>query len=247
MEHLDRRWDDWQQEPFRHYIAMNSAPRTFARLAVVRLACVLAMACAVVSCSGQDADPYAAEFAAAVEKSTSAFEREAFADGTITRIEYEEAHELWLACMEQTFPPDAGKVVTLVANADGFYGFRAMGFELGDEEFYDSVADNCSVGTIELLAPLYMAMTANPEKEDPFVAVVSCLKRNGLVTDDYTVDNFAADMAASSGPVVDASTDEATGEIVMVTGPPPEYDESKATGLDYNADEVLNCQLDPTS
>jgi hypothetical protein len=224
---------------------MGIGGRVRLALVAVIMACTLTQV--VGACSGPPANPYAQEFEIALDGSTTEFERTVLEDGVITRDEYQEAHELWLACMEQTFPPDAGRVVTLVPNAQGLYGFRALGFSSGEEEFYDSVADSCSIGTIESIAPLYASVTSNPQKEDPATFVVACLKRHDLVLAEYSVENWKADLAASSGAVVTQIDDANTGESVFVTGAPPEYDPELVTGLDVDQDAVFDCQVNPNS
>src|SRR5690606_30518412 len=75
-----------------------------------RVGLLLVAAMAVAGCSA-DADrgdlsgPYADDFTFALENATSNFERRVLADGVITADEYDEAHHLWLECMQDSFPP----------------------------------------------------------------------------------------------------------------------------------------------
>ncbi len=193
---------------------VRRSPRAIALLAV--------MTFALSGCSDDalDANPYAEDMAAAREGAVSDFEREAFADGALTREEYQRAHELWLLCMEQTFPPDGGRAVSLILGENGLYQYGATGFDLEDEEFYDSVHESCAEGTIATIAPLYGSMTVNPAKLDVADLLAECLVRTGTVPEWYTAENLRADMgSAENGDAVTGLDLESEGFRTCVANP----------------------------
>lgn len=210
------------------------------------LGVALALTVGMTGCSAEDpTDPYAADVAQMLSADLSEFEREVFADGEITRAEYEEAHQLWLLCMEEAFPPGGPQQVDLILGDDSLYQYRAMGFTIDDEAYYDTIADSCSEGTIDNTGPLYAAIARNPERKPFEELVVECLVRNNVVEANYTVDNFLADTSEASQGSVTEVYDTQTGETTLVTEPPEEVDSDLLTGLDVASVDVENCFLNP--
>lgn len=73
-------------------------------------------------------DPYAQDLAAARSLATSTFEKDVLADGKIGPQDYEEAHRLWLQCMEGAYPESSGVEVKLDRGVDGMYSYAVSGF-----------------------------------------------------------------------------------------------------------------------
>lgn len=167
------------------------------------LVVVMCGALFITACSGSSAqinpdDPWA-EFATDLLKNaTSDFEREALKDGVVTREEYEKAHELWLDCMEQVFPPGGRLSVALSADEMGLYSYLFRGSPSDEDlRIYDAASDECTKGTIGLVALLYNSMAGNPDNVPHSELVVACLVREGLVPDDYSAADYDYDQGAA--------------------------------------------------
>lgn len=162
---------------------------------------MLGLVAVLTACSGDapgidENHPWAEELNLALEIVTSDFEREALADGVITREEYEMAHDLWLDCMEQTFPPDGSVHIRLIPDPLGRYTYEISGLNDETLDLYDTVRHACMTGTIEEIAPLYNDMTWNPDNVPRIELVFACLEREGLIPDDYTIDDYEHDRSA---------------------------------------------------
>jgi hypothetical protein len=171
--------------------------------------------------------PYAADIAAAKAKASTDFEKAVFADGKITRAEYEEASQRYLECLRQHFHDVDRKIVGVQTDADGTHSYSVKG-PTGIVAQYDTFDAQCRPGTIELIEPLYVAMLQNPTKANGDQQMVACLKRHGAVPPAYTVDNWKADGGAIDG----------------VSGKPV-GDPAKKTGLDVNSQVVQDCMASP--
>ncbi len=123
---------------------------------------------------------YAEDFAQARELATTQFERDALADGQITREEYEEAIQRYVACMK-----DAGVTVGL-EDQYGYYGYQVT----QNLTRYDELSGQCSVGTKTLIEPLYVEPLTNPEKLHPDEATARCLVGVGLVKEPFGAEEF---------------------------------------------------------
>lgn len=204
---------------------------------------VLAILAGCSSNGPADDDPYAEEFAWVIENPASDFEREVLEDGEVTREEYDRAHELFLECMEQTYPPDGLYVVSLEVSSSGFYStlvhVPAGTHDNFDDNLYGATYDVCAHGTIEEIGHLYMNRELNPERLTLAELMVRCLVDEGVVDSGYTVDNFEADFR--SGSVV-TETNPQTGETtVNVNEAAPGVNPDDKTDLDIDSDEVNAC------
>jgi hypothetical protein len=143
------------------------------------------------SASGGESDapnPYRGDFELALASATSDFERQVLADLVISRAEYEEAVARYVECAN-----DGGVELEAVPQGD-YYVYRHAGMGSSD---IDEVLDGCSQGTVALIEGLYIATVTNPNREGIDELRVACLKRQGLVDDAYTVDEYVAARSAS--------------------------------------------------
>jgi hypothetical protein len=217
-----------------------------------------AVAIALSGCSSEpDFDgPYAAEFAAAYERATTDFEREVLADGAITALQYEEAHQRWLACMRDLYPRSGDISPALERDEHGIYSYT-VGAAPGllDDEL-DADIDNamvrCYEGTVDLIATLYNDVTRNPENKTPSEAALECLHGRSLVPDGYSEDNLMADIVAdipgaipTTGPIPEPEIPEPDESGSVAVEHPSYYNPDHVTDLDMTDPAVEECILDP--
>lgn len=171
------------------------------------LLCVLiAVAGGTGGCSGPAStdDPYAEDLRQAKEFATSDFERAVLEDGKVTRSEYEEAVQRYVSCIR-----DGGGSVEPV-DQSGYYVYEIS----GDIDHYDAISDGCSMGTNNLIEPLYVDILRNPEKLDPDEAVARCYVAAGLVKAPFNAQDLRDLMTAagadanSSGTPIDPAAQE---------------------------------------
>lgn len=133
-------------------------------------------------CTGRAAapDPYEPEIATARTQTTSAFERQVFADRNIDRGEYEEAVNLYVRCAREH-----GLDVVAIPQAQYFI-YRVA----SQPTWADSVLDRCRIGTLELIEPIYVERLINPRKLNHDVLLVGCLRRRHLLPAGFTLQRF---------------------------------------------------------
>lgn len=222
------------------------------RRAAVGVAAFLVLA--VVGCTGgptdtpasppQALDPYANiwTWEWVESQATSDFEREVLADRAITAEEYAEAHQRWLACMEEVYPPQtSGVTITLILRADALYEFQVEAGSGSLPQDYDLNNGQCMTGTIGLIAPMYGRLLINPDLRPMVDVVIECLQRHGLVDDSYTAANFQADQIKDH-PYPTTIRPDGTEEQVPIA----EFDPSQVTDLDMKSAEVLACLSNPS-
>jgi hypothetical protein len=153
----------------------------------------LLLSAAALLCSGcgtggdgavTSSDPYRPQAQQALSSATSDFEKAALADLQISRLEYEEAVERYVSCMQ-----GQGLDTAAVEEAAGYYSYRTAA---GSGDF-DAADSTCRVGTVNLVESLYVDKLVNPRKRDVNDAVAACLTDAGLVPRGYTGDMFAVD------------------------------------------------------
>ncbi len=132
--------------------------------------------------------PYAERIEAARAQATSAFEREALADGEVSREEYEEAVQRFLACAAEQ------DILVEVEDQAGYYIYSSK----AEPDDFDRVYGVCAPGTVGILAGLYTDMLVNPTNGDPDTVTASCFVRAGLVTEPFTAVDFR-DLLIRSG------------------------------------------------
>lgn len=135
---------------------------------------------------------------------TSDFERAVLEDGKVTREEYEEAMQRYVSCIS-----DRGGSVELT-DQNGYYVYEIS----GNVAHYDQISGECSMGTNNLIEPLYVDTLRNPEKLDPDEALARCYIAAGLVEAPFNAQDLGDLMAAagadprSSGTPIDPVAQE---------------------------------------
>ena len=146
---------------------------------------VVALSFIAVGCSGTVATvpegPYAEQIANAQAAVTSQFERDVLADAQVTREEYEEATQRFLACLE-----DQGVSIDIQDQA----GYYIYAVPASDNERYEQLAHGCATGTNALIEPLYTDMLRNPNNVDYDTLIAQCFVDAGLVDPPFTRDDF---------------------------------------------------------
>ena len=152
------------------------------------LAALLCAGCSTAHQTPQATSPWAAEVSAAALRASSDFERQVLGDGEITRAEYEEANQRYVACAKAE-----GVDIDLIDN-DGFYTYSVRVSEQGDQ-----VQMRCAIGTVRIIAGLYEDVQQNPLKQDPDELTIQCLVRIGLEQPGYSLEDYEADRDAIYG------------------------------------------------
>lgn len=156
--------------------------------------CLAANVLAACAASPPGDDPYRARYAEALRAATSDFERAVLEDGEVTRSEYEEAVDQYVACMA-----DAG-IETGLHDEGGYYSYSFT--KTPDLE---TTSDRCAEGTTLLVAGLYVDQLTNPGAEDYDELIVACLIRAGLAEADYSAAQFDADARDGTLPFDDTA------------------------------------------
>ena len=154
------------------------------RVTVPALLIILLSACSEPP--REAADPYAGRVKAAQQQATTAFEKEVFKDGRITRAEYEESVSKYIDCMKSKNVDIAPDV-----QPGGFYQYAVT----NPPPNMDSINDSCSEGIKNLIEPLYVDRLKNPHNQDPNDVTAACLVRHKLVPPSYTGKQFREDLA----------------------------------------------------
>ncbi|MDN5764579.1 MAG: hypothetical protein L0H78_02005 [Humibacillus sp.] len=127
--------------------------------------------------------PYYDDVVAAGKSAVSDFERKVFADGTITRGEYEMSVQKLVDCAK-------AKGVTIAATPDA-YGLST--YSLTASAVNDQVMTKCSAGTTLTIEGLYAEITKNPTRADWEALVTECLVSTGLAPSGYTKRQYVKD------------------------------------------------------
>ncbi|MEV4736850.1 MULTISPECIES: hypothetical protein [unclassified Microbacterium] len=141
---------------------------------------VAALSVAGCAADQSEKDPWAAELASAKDSARSDFEKRVFEDGGISRAEYEEAAQIYIRCLTE-----AGATVSLIEDG-GYYSYEAS----GDLELYDSMQDECRVGSMELIEPLYVDQLLNPENISAEERIAKCFIEKGVAPSNFTAQDF---------------------------------------------------------
>lgn len=148
--------------------------KSFAVPVIFVLAFVIS-SCGVAS-ENDKAGMYESDWNYAIQNASTDFERNVLKDREISRDEYVEALDMYVACIH-----DSGAEVALEENAGVFY--YAIG---ANTKLYDENADRCSQGTKDLIEPLYLNELTNPEKLDYDLVTASCLVARKVVDEPFT-------------------------------------------------------------
>lgn len=152
---------------------------TAATAAVLLIA--IAAGCTGTNESSQSADPYASDLERARAEATSPLETAILDDLEIERHEYEEAVNAYVGCLN-----NRGFAATAVPQG----GYFVYSIPSGA----DSAADECRIGTIDLIEGIYVNTLMNPQRRDMNELIVECLISKGAAPQSYTPDDLARDL-----------------------------------------------------
>lgn len=161
-------------------MVLSAVSRGPSAVAVAVLSVALLGACSDAGSADAEDSPYKDDIiAAGQDPQASDFEREVFADGKVTRAEYESAVDRLVACGEAR-----GVAIGVIPQGD-MYNYSIA----GASERSDAVMTECSMGTTMNVESLYEQIVVNPERDDVNKLVAECFVRSGLV-DDYTANEY---------------------------------------------------------
>ena len=132
-------------------------------------------------------DPYSEDLALLLAETESDFTKEILADGQISRLEYVESYDRFVACMI-----DAGYNNYSVSDEDsmGYLGVSFFSESGGEASPEQEAADfYCQSLYLETVG-IYVDMEQNPFKEDWNELTVACFKRNEIVDASYTIEDY---------------------------------------------------------
>lgn len=157
---------------------LSPSPARALTTAALVLLCSLT-GCAVPGDRSNESSAYSAEFEEARNFADTDFEREVLADSKISRMEYQEAVDRYVNCLE-----NAGLKVSAELQASGLYQY-GITYPPGTTEASPAESE-CAQGTTGIIEPLYGSVLMNPNNEDFLQLIVECLLRNKIVDNDYT-------------------------------------------------------------
>lgn len=131
---------------------------------------------------GSAVTPYSGEIKAAAKQATSDFEKQVLSDGAITRAEYEEAIQRYVACGKQH-----GLDIGLI-DQGGWYTYS-----MRTPEANDKIEVQCNQGTIMLIGGLYEQIAKNPNHESIDDVEYRCLVRLKVAPGGYTLEQYRQD------------------------------------------------------
>jgi len=177
--------------------------------------------------------PWGDAFKSAMDRTQSEKARAVLSDGIITAAERYELQEDFRECArafefkEVTFYPGNRQefAYTEEFNQEPFEVARARA-----DEHEKLCGDQTGVFIIEALYP---QVVANPENTDTSEAIVACFREEGIIADDYTVEDYKRDAPTESFP------------LILIDDPIILEDEI-GTQVIYDADSLAHtCQEDP--
>lgn len=185
--------------------------------------------------SGLDG-PWANVFQDAIDRTESEKAKAVLADGIITAAERNEIQEDFRQCGKPLgidgvhFHPNRGSVIAFSEDlfADESESQEAQ-FERANE--YQALCEKESGVTI--IEELYFRAGSNPDNVDTSEAIFQCLKKEGVVADSYTFEDYKLDARTGNFP------------LIPIDDPPVIGDET--TGwLTYDEEHFSStCQQDP--
>lgn len=129
--------------------------------------------------------PFASELRAAWVDADSQFVRDVLSDGLISDQEWAEVGARMESCFSENGVDFTG------FNADGTYGTYG---DMGSEDEMNAILDGCeSDSGMSWLQPIRRNMASNPDNVPFAEAMRECLKRNKLVPEGYTKEDFTKD------------------------------------------------------
>lgn len=128
--------------------------------------------------------PWGAEFEQTYRAATNPFVKHVLRDGVVTDSEYAEMWGKFVACMK-----DAG--FTVFGEQPGGAYQTDMPSGVTPEQAHET-AERCWTSTGEAeIGSLYWWVKQNPDHEDIDKVMVDCLRRAGLVSEGYGVEDYA--------------------------------------------------------
>ncbi len=150
--------------------------------------------------------PWGPQMKAAYGSATDPAVKATLEDGKITQAEYEAAVQRMVKCAA-----DQGVTVIPHKQPSGLYGYELTTNTSDSEAVFDS-CDDSALKPIELL---YGPMLVNPQNQNVNDVYADCLKRAGIVSRDYTGQQFLADQKANGGPFAGATLDPGVQQCLM--------------------------------
>lgn len=134
------------------------------------------------------AGPWADEFREALGAGVSSYEEKILADGQITTAEVEDVHGRVSGCLA-----DSG--LGIKYDPDGGFDLLSLDGKYPDDFFdrSDPVLRACEKKYDEYVTMLFEESRRNPEKQDEAKITVACLRRVGVVGNDYTERKWRAE------------------------------------------------------
>lgn len=179
-------------------------------------------------------DPYAAEYTAAIDASSSDFVRQVLADHKITDQEFAESEDRYAACLK-----DAGIEPYRQDTEAGTKTYSTVALPAGDEA--SEAATTCSAQWLGEIESIYSAGLQNPTNEDWWVLVARCLVDQGVVPEGTTgkdVNDTMTQLGTRFGSA------EGSDEPVKIAGP-QNPDATFPGGVRPDSAEAAPCMANP--
>lgn len=169
----------------------------------ITTAVAVMLAVSLAACTDRDAVPpsagaeWAEQIATVKQQASSDLERAILEDNVIERGEYEAAVAEYISCQTAE-----GVDVTPIQGANSLYTYKYVvdgndetgkfSPELADsrQAAVDKISEQCSLGTVYLIEPVYGGMVSNPNNDDIYELTASCLVRHGVVPAPFSGDDF---------------------------------------------------------
>jgi hypothetical protein len=161
----------------------------------------------VAGCSGPQggdtgAELWKAEFAAAAERATSDWEREALESaaesGSISDEDFEYAEQMYLRCMADRGVPTTKQIDP----ATGYFSYTSESAEGVDVQ---AIQQECSGGNGLELRALYFEASGNPDHRDRDELMAECLVNEGVVGKGYSGEDYKRDKELAVPPYDESS------------------------------------------
>lgn len=208
---------------------------------LIRVICVFSTVLLLAGCtvpSDSGANPWHKEFADAKQRlmeqeQDGQFQINVLEDGVITKQESEEAQTKFVKCMVD------GGYSGIVEEEHGV----SYDAELVSDPEFKKVQKDCLAMYDSEVGALYINTSLNPNNEDPAQLTLDCMKRSGLVPDDYTLSEFKQVEEAYFAviPVFEGEGESPKGFFEPIREP----DVTFPNGLSWNDDKIVHCHVNP--
>ncbi|GAA3707470.1 hypothetical protein GCM10022377_21570 [Zhihengliuella alba] len=150
--------------------------------------------------------PWAQEFEQALDSVSSDFQREVLSDGEVTPAEYAEAQQRFRECA-------AASGLDVKTHQEGGFSFSHPNQQEGE-----SIAESCSLKTLNYVEALYLDPLANPENVPWDEAYLRCLQASGVVEESMTAEDMANWEWDYDDPAQRACSEDPLGSDSAATG-----------------------------